>query len=131
MFGMIMAKSIYNTNGLLAADALGLLALAGPPGWITAILGGGAMFGALLVTEYKNQKANNIQVLPVSRWARPWIGGPEGYQITDFLAEPGPFSAPHTYFSRAREELDRSGQHQADAIASPGYSGISSGIGIS
>jgi len=104
MFGMVMAKSIYNTNGLLAADALGLLALAGPPGWITAILGGGAMFGALLVTGYKNQKTNLIQVLPISRWARPWIGGLEGYQIT-----PGPFPAPHTYFSRAREGPDRTG----------------------
>jgi hypothetical protein len=80
MFGMIMAKSIYNTNGLLAADGLGLLALAGPPGWITAILGSAAMFGGLLVTGYKNQKANQIQVLPVSRYARPWIGGLEGYK---------------------------------------------------
>jgi len=104
MFGMIMAKSIYNTNGLLAADGLGLLALAGPPGWITAILGSAAMFGGLLVTGYKNQKANQIQVLPVSRYARPWIGGLEGYKITDFWQNlvPSP-SRIHMFRARGRD----------------------------
>lgn len=105
MFGMVMAKSIYNTNGLLTADGLGLAALAaGPPGWITAILGSGAM----LVSGCKNQKANNIQVLTVSRWGRPWIGGLEGYQDHQV-----PLLGAHTYFPRAR----RRGRHSSPSVS--------------
>jgi hypothetical protein len=47
------------------------------------------MFGGFLVTGYENETANNIQVLPVSRWGRAWVGGLEGYEIADFFQNLG------------------------------------------
>lgn len=110
MFQMIMAKTWFTLNGLTpqggfgqtwnsgdttqkvatvgAAGAVigvgvGLLALGTPVGWVAALLGSAVLYGGLL-TGYKNETANTIQVMPVNRYARPWYGGLEGYQISDF-----------------------------------------------
>ena len=55
-----------------------------PPGWAALITCGVLAVGGILATGYKNEKANTIQILPLTRYGRPWIGGLEGYQITDF-----------------------------------------------
>lgn len=88
-----------------------------PPGWAALITCSVLAFGGILTTGYKNEKANTIQILPLTRYGRPWIGGLEGYQITDFwynlkndftawtrdeIYPPGPFLAAHNIFSRAR-----------------------------
>lgn len=111
MFQMIMAKSWFTLNGLTphggfgqtwnsgdgvqktaivggaavgaVAVGAGLIALGTPIGWTAALLGSAVLFGGLL-TGYKNETANTIQVMPVNRYARPWYGGLEGYQIADF-----------------------------------------------
>lgn len=49
--------------------------------------------GGILASGYKNEKANTIQILPLTRYGRPWIGGLEGYQVP---------SPPRTQHPRAR-----------------------------
>jgi soluble lytic murein transglycosylase-like protein len=111
MFQMVMAKSWFTLNGLTpqggfgqtwksgdtiqktatvgaavvgtVAVGAGLIAMGTPIGWTAALLGSAVLYGGLL-TGYKNETANTIQVMPVSRYARPWYGGLEGYQISDF-----------------------------------------------
>lgn len=107
MFSMIMAKSISQTAGGLVditkqagkaaqlTDGIGIAATAvaatagvaligTPPGEVVLALGAIAMFGGLLYAANKSETGNMIEVMPVTRWGRPWVGGLEGYQISDF-----------------------------------------------
>jgi hypothetical protein len=77
------ALGVSEGVGVLGA-ALGLGALAGPPGWITVLLASGMMLGGVLAVGWEDQKSNNIEILPMTKHGTPWIGGLEGYQLTDF-----------------------------------------------
>jgi hypothetical protein len=63
----------------LAAGAL----IGGPPAWVLGALIGVAMLGGMLYAASANETLNMIEVMPVTRWGRPWMGGLEGYQIGD------------------------------------------------
>ena len=61
----------------------GMAMLGTPPGWVLGALIGVAVFGGMLYLGSASEKGNMIEVMPVTRWGRPWIGGLEGYQIGD------------------------------------------------
>jgi len=63
----------------LAAGAL----IGGPPAWVLGALIGVAMLGGMLYAASANETLNMIEIMPVTRWGRPWMGGLEGYQIGD------------------------------------------------
>jgi len=88
-----------------------------PPGWAALITVGVLAIGGIVESGYKNEKNNTIQVMPLTRYGRPWMGGLEGYQITDFwyslkneftawamdeIYPLGPFPAAYTTCPRAR-----------------------------
>ena len=89
--GMSNPEKIVAGAGATAAAAVvtGLLIVGGPPGWITLVLAGTLLGYGMLVTGFENETANEIQVLPVCRWSRPWVGGLQGYRITDFWGNLG------------------------------------------
>jgi hypothetical protein len=106
MFCMVMGKSLGNLTGLgqaivhsntstkIAAGvggaavattaAVGAALIGGPPEWVLESLIGVAIMGGIIYTGYKSQTSNLVEIMPVSRWGRPWMGGLEGYQISDF-----------------------------------------------
>ena len=89
--GSAIAGSSTTTKVLDAAGvaATGYVAVAGaamlgtPPGWVLGALIGVAVFGGMLYLGSASEKGNMIEVMPVTRWGRPWMGGLEGYQIGD------------------------------------------------
>lgn len=107
MFSMVMAKSLSGASltglvdnisqankgtyvaagaGVAAAavtGAVGIALIGTPPGWVVDALISAAILGGILVTGYKSETTNMIEIMPVTRWGRPWIGGLEGYQISD------------------------------------------------
>jgi hypothetical protein len=118
-----------------------------PPGWAALITVGVLAIGGIVESGYENEKSNTIQVLPLTRYGRPWIGGLEGYQISDFwyslkneftawamdeIYPPGPFPAAYTTCPRARGE-DRSlcSPGQVPGGCRPGYIYICSPSGRS
>jgi hypothetical protein len=106
MFSMVMAKSLGNLTGLvqavsqsgtiakategiggaatIATVGAGVALVGSPPAWIIESLLGVAMLGGILYAANASETANLIEVMPVTRWGRPWMGGLEGYQISDF-----------------------------------------------
>ncbi len=52
----------------------------------TGTLGLALMAGGVLATGWRNQKGHYIQVMPMTKFGLPWMGGLEGYQITDMWA---------------------------------------------
>jgi len=113
MMQMVMAKTIATANGLLVGGGLSqawaslgkipsgqglaevgigaavggiaaLVYMGGLPALTAAVvIGTVCMLGGVLVTGLNNEKGNIIQVMPVTRWARPWVGGLQGYMISD------------------------------------------------
>lgn len=71
--------------GGVAATA-GAVALFGtPPGWAILALGAITAGAATLWWTGKQSNLNTMLLQPITRFGRPWVGGLQGFLVTDFL----------------------------------------------
>jgi hypothetical protein len=75
-------------GGAAAAGTLvwgGVMLFGGPPLWVVGALTATILVGGVLAAGYKSETANLVIIMPITRWGRPWMGGLEGYEISDFF----------------------------------------------
>lgn len=78
-----MATEVGVGTAALFTAAVGF-AWAPPVGITLAMLGLLAGAGLLFYTEQRNTTTNFFQMMPLSRFGRPWVGGLQGFAIGDF-----------------------------------------------
>lgn len=84
--GALTTAAVASAAGSATATVAGILPAlsATPPGWLAwAVVGTLAVGGAAYILA-RNTELNPILISPIMRFGKPWIGGLEGYEISDF-----------------------------------------------
>jgi hypothetical protein len=82
----ITQKVIVGTVGVAAAGIIGAGVAVIAPATASGFLGLALVAGGVIACGIRNQKGCYIQVMPMTKFGLPWMGGLEGYQITDMFA---------------------------------------------